>query len=107
MATKTIYSIPDSPTLRQHRGLYLGVWARVKRLCRQMLRFIRSFLKRIGEFRGEQRGESLGDPPPGDPPLDLGMSWMTGGLCTLRSSDLSSVRSSSELSGSLMVWSTL
>ena len=76
----------------------------MNRLCRQMLRFISSFLKSRGEFRGEARGESLGDifgEPHGDPPLDLGMSWIMGSLFAFESS----MCSSSELSehGSLMI----
>lgn len=56
---------------------YLGVWARVKRLWRTMLRFIRSFLNSIGELRGELRGDcfEVGDPH-GEPPEDLGFSFM-------------------------------
>lgn len=95
----------------QSYGLYLGVWARVKRrLCRLMLRFISSFLNRSGEFRGDPRGESLGETfgdPEGEPALDLGMSWMMGSLVSRRSFGLSptSACSSSELSehSSLMV----
>lgn len=97
--------------------LYLGVWARVKRrLCRLMLRFISSLLKSRGEFRGDPRGESLGEllgVPPGEPALDLGLSWMMGSLVTFCSCGLLSTsdrQSSSELSEhwSLMahrVWS--
>lgn len=33
----------------------------MKRRCRRMLWFIRSFLKRTGELRGELRGELGGD----------------------------------------------
>ena len=95
----------------QSEGLYLGVWARVKRrLWRLMLRFISSFLNSSGEFRGDPRGEPLGDifgDPPGEPALDRGMSWMMGSRLNLRSWGLSSTSacSSSELSEriSLMV----
>lgn len=93
-------------------GLYLGVWARVKRrLWRLMLRLISSFLKSSGEFRGEPRGESLGEilgDPPGEPGLDLCLSCMMGSLVILRSSGRSSTStcSSSELweHSSLMVY---
>lgn len=102
----------------QSYGLYLGVWAKVKRrLCRLMLRFISSFLNSSGEFRGDPRGESLGEilgDPPGEPVLDLGKSWMMGSLATFRSCGVSSTSacSSSELSehSSLMVnrgWSAV
>lgn len=100
------------PAWPQRYGLYLGVWARVKRrLWRLMLRFINSFLKSSGEFRGDPRGESLGElfgDPPGEPTLDLGMSWMIGSLVTFSSWGLSSTSecSSSELPEhrSLMVY---
>lgn len=51
--------------------------ARVKRLCRVMLRFIRSLRKSSGEWRGEFRGEPRGDilgDPQGEPPVDRGFS---------------------------------
>lgn len=85
-------------------GLYLGVWARVKRRrCRLMLRFTRSFLKSSGEFRGDPRGESLGETfgdPAAEPDLDRGRSWMMGSRVILRSRGESSASdcSSSELS---------
>ena len=47
---------------------YLGVCAKVKRLCRAMLRFMRSLRNSWGEWRGEFRGEPQGD------------SWMGWGL---------------------------
>ena len=94
-------SLPSWP---RSCGLYLGVWARVKRRrWRLMLRFISSFLKSSGEFRGDPRGESLGElfgDPAGEPALVLGMSWMIGGQVTLCSCGLSSTSecSSSEFS---------
>lgn len=93
-------------------GLYLGVWASVKRrLWRLMLRFISSFRNSRGEFLGDARGESLGDisgDPPGEPVLDLGLSWMTGlvalGSCGFTST---SVVSSSELSERISIMATI
>lgn len=104
-------ALPSLPAWPQSYGLYLGVWARVKRrLWRLMLRFISSFLKSRGELRGDPRGESLGEllgDPPGEPTLDLGMSWMIGSLVTFSCCGLSSTSacSSPELSErrSLMV----
>lgn len=62
---------------------YLGVWARVKRLWRTMLRFIRSFLNNRGELRGELRGDclELGDSH-GEPPEDLAFSFMAWAVIT-------------------------
>ncbi|KAJ8374747.1 hypothetical protein SKAU_G00053270 [Synaphobranchus kaupii] len=86
--------------------LYLGVCARVKRLCRARLRFIRSFRNSSGEFRGELRGEFRGDipgEPLGDAPVDLGFSLMgwfpVGESCFSKSSRTFSLMAS-RVSGS-------
>lgn len=58
------------------------MWAKVKRRCRAMLRFIRSLRNNRGEWRGEFRGEPQGDIL-GDPQGkqdDWGFSWMAWGL---------------------------
>lgn len=52
---------------------YQGVCASVKRLCRAMLRVIRSLRNSMGEWRGELWGESRGDilgESQGEPDLD-------------------------------------
>lgn len=58
------------------------MWAKVKRRCRAMLRFIRSLRNSRGEWRGEFRGEPQGDilgDPQGEQD-DWGFSWMAWGL---------------------------
>lgn len=61
---------------------YLGVWAKVKRRCSAILRFIRSLRNSNGEWRGELRGEPQGDilgDMQGEQDV-CGFSWKAGGL---------------------------
>lgn len=61
------------------KKLYLGVCAKVKRRCREMLRLMRSLRNSSGELRGESRGESQGDilgDPLGELNGDCGFSLM-------------------------------
>lgn len=63
---------------------YLGVCARVKRLCKARLRFTRSLRNSRGEecrgeFWGESQGDILGDWQ-GEPDMDCGFSRMGWGL---------------------------
>lgn len=71
--TKSFIKILSKAT---HYQLYLGVCAKVKRLCKAMLRFMRSLRNSSGEWRGEFRGEPQGDilgDPQGEPDTDRGL----------------------------------
>lgn len=51
------------PGTHQRPPPYQRGCATVKRRCRRMLWFIKSFLKRTGELRGELRGDAAGEVP--------------------------------------------
>lgn len=79
--------------------------AKVKRLCRAMLRFMRSLRNSRGEWRGEFRGESQGDilgDPQGEPDVDWGFRWMGWGL--LSGKESASPELSQRASLMLPVW---